>query len=77
MDFFKLWEQAINVRPHLCFDMGYSSITDYCLSIYDKTGRSDGWGKAIISCQGIDLKIVQAEAMVKLAEYLNDKCQGY
>ena len=77
-DFFILWDEGLNIRPHLCLGIGYSSITDWNIAIYDKTGRQLGdWGDPIIYVEGCDRKIVFAEATVKLAKYLNDTCGGY
>lgn len=76
-EFFELWDQALNVRPHMVLEVGYTRVTDYCVIIHDSTGVGIREAKKIISEQGCDRDLTIAKAYIKLSEYLSETCGGY
>lgn len=77
VDFFELWDRALNVRPHLRLEVGYTRITDYCVIIHDNTGRPIGDAKHLFTTQNSDYKVAMAEAYVWLVNFLLEECGGY
>lgn len=75
VDFFKLWEMAINKAPNLKLEIGYTKICDYNILIWDilidiKRGP-------IINIQYCDIQAALADAYVKLHNYLMTEYGGY
>ncbi len=77
MDFISFFRSCLNIAPHLCLDVGYSSITDYCISVHEKKSKSTNWGEPLFTVQSCDWDLVQAEAYCKLAEWMSDNKGGY
>ena len=77
IDFFDLFEKALNVRPHLLLEIGYTRVTDYCVIIHDSTGVGISNAKRILHFQGPDRRVVLAKAYVALNDFLCEECGGY
>lgn len=74
INFFELWESAINKAPFLTLEITYSRITDWMVIIRN---RSDGGTKQIVNVQECVYQEALAMAYVQLAYWLKENCDGY
>ena len=62
------FEDAINARPHLVFEVGYNRVTDWMVNVWDATGIGLGSAPKIITTQSHDRDEAMALAAAKLRE---------
>lgn len=62
------FEQALDVRPHLAFEIGYTRPTDWMVHIWDSTGVGIGNAQKIICTQDTDKDKACADAVAQLKE---------
>lgn len=62
------FESALMIKPHLWFEIGYTSPTDWMVHIWDKS-RSQSEGKKIIETQG-PIEAACNHARAKLEDYI-------
>jgi len=65
----KIFDDALNVRPHLMFVIGYTRVTDWMVTIWDATGVGIKGAPKIICTQSPD----REEACREAGEQLLDK----
>jgi len=63
---FSVFEECLNVRPHLLMEVGYNRITDWMIHVYDATGVGIANAEKIIATQG-DREVVMDKAAKLLA----------
>jgi len=72
-DFFELYERQSN----LALEVGHNSIADWCITIYDTTGKGLKDSESVITEQECTRELAFAKAYAGLCEYLSDKRGGY
>jgi hypothetical protein len=75
-EFFELFERAIKQQRMLVLEVGWTTVTDYCLSIYLRN-HIGTLGKAIIRIQEHSYQLSFAKAYVELENWLNETFGGY
>jgi hypothetical protein len=62
------FDDALNVRPHLVIEIGYTRVTDWMVHVWDSTGVGIGAAPKIVTTQAHD----RDEAMTRAALALRD-----
>lgn len=52
-DLLDAFDEALNVRPHLLFEIGYTRPTDWMVHIWDATDTGIKYAQKIISTQNV------------------------
>ena len=71
--FFSLVQGSANITV----EVGYNSVSDWCIGIIDKTGCSIGEAGVVFRCQDCSYDLVFAKAYCALCEYLRERDGGY
>ncbi len=62
------FDDALNVRPHLVFEVGYTRVTDWMVHVWDSTGVGIGAAPKIVTAQAPDRDEAMTIAAAKLRE---------
>lgn len=62
------FDDALNVRPHLVFEIGYTRVTDWMVHVWDSTGVGIWAAPKIIYTQSPDRDEALSLAAAKLRE---------
>lgn len=73
------FDDALNVRPHLVFEVGYTRVTDWMVHVWDSTGVGIGAAPKIVTAQAPDRDEAMTIAAAKLRELFpaNNEGQGH
>jgi len=75
-EFLSFFDEKTRVYPmHL--EIYYSTIMDWCISVYKKGSGKDGEDIEILSVQSCDVELCFAKAQVELKEWLSENEGGY
>ena len=67
-DLAEAFEDALNVRPHLALEIGYTRITDWCVHVWDATNTGLAHAKPLIVTQSPLREEAVAEAVTDLID---------
>lgn len=73
IDVFDLIERNAN----LAIEVGYNSVADWCVTIYDKKECKLSGAPKCVSVQECDYRLALAKAYVELCDYLSETRGGY
>lgn len=72
-DFFELFER----QGGLALEVGYNSVADWCVIVYDRKGAKLADARTAVDVQDCLRETAFARAYVELTEYLSNERGGY
>ena len=75
-DFFDLFESIQHQHPGFVLDVGYTKVTDWVITVWDRKKVSDLDNPCVLA-QDCDRKLAFAQAHVALCEYMSETYGGY
>ena len=68
---------VVENNANLCLEVGYNSVADWCITVYDKSGGSISDATMVVSVQECVSDLAFAKAYVQLTDYLSENRGGW
>lgn len=64
------FHDALDLIPHLVFEIGYTRVTGWMVHVWDSTGTGIKDAKKVFTCQNDDVNICIGESIIRLKGYI-------